>query len=248
MPTAVIIEDNPAAEEHLRAGLHTHCPEIDLLASADTVVQGAKLIRQLKPDILFLDIELPDGTGFDVLDIIGEWPGSTIFITGLNDQAIRAFRYAAVDYLLKPLDHSLLKAAVDRAIQQLGKQNEQRQLLQQISQKNNDLPQRLALYAQDRIQLVEIKNIVRLEAESNYTTFFLTPVKKIVVGKTLKHFALLLTSHHFLRVHQSHLINPSYICEFVKTDGGYLLLKDGTKVPVSVRRRQLVMDFLQKLS
>ncbi|MEL7219906.1 MAG: LytTR family DNA-binding domain-containing protein [Bacteroidota bacterium] len=248
MPTAVIIEDNPAAEEHLRVGLRAHCPTIELLASADTVVQGAKLIRQLKPDILFLDIELPDGTGFDVLDIIGDWSGSTIFITGLNDQAIRAFRYAAVDYLLKPLDHSLLKAAVDRATRQLGQQSEQRQLLQQIAQKSDDLPSRLALYAQDRIQLVDIEQIIRLEAESNYTTFYLNTGKKIVVGKTLKHFDQLLLSHHFLRVHQSHLINPSYIREFVRTDGGYLLLKEGTKVPVSVRRRQLVMDYLQKLS
>jgi two-component system LytT family response regulator len=247
MPTAVIIEDNPAAEQHLRSGLQKHCPEVEILASADTVVQGSKFIRQLQPDILFLDIELPDGTGFDVLDIVGSWPGSIIFITGLNDQAIRAFRYAAVDYLLKPLDLDLLKASVDRAVQQQGQLAEQRQLLQQVAKPSAELPDRLALYAQDRIQLVDIANIVRLEAESNYSTFYLNAAKRIVVGKTLKSFSELLTAHQFLRVHQSHLVNPAYISEFVKTDGGYLLLQDGTKVPVSVRRRQLVMDYLQGL-
>jgi two-component system LytT family response regulator len=248
MPTAVIIEDNPAAEQHLRSGLEKHCPEVELLASADTVVQGAKLIRQLQPDILFLDIELPDGTGFDLLDIVGSWPGSVIFITGLNDQAIRAFRYAAVDYLLKPLDLNLLKASVDRAVQQQGQLAEQRQLLQQVVRPGSTQPpDRLALYAQDRIQLVDISNIVRLEAESNYTTFHLMPAKRILVGKTLKSFEALLAEHQFLRVHQTHLVNPTHISEFVKTDGGYLLMQDGAKVAVSVRRRQLVMDYLQGL-
>jgi two-component system LytT family response regulator len=247
MLTAIIIEDQPAAEKQLRQYLQAHCQGVEVLAAADTVVQGAKLLRQLQPDLLFLDIELPDGTGFDLLDIMGEWPGSVIFTTGLNDQAIRAFRYAAIDYLLKPIDPALLKEAVAKAENQLGRQHPQRQLLKLAGQPGPTLPQRLALHAQDRIQLVEIKEIIRLEAESNYTNFHLSKQKPILVGKTLKSFTDLLEEHGFLRVHQSHLINPLFITDFIKTDGGYLLLSEGTKVPVSVRRKALVMDYIAKL-
>ena len=247
MPTAVIIEDMPAAEERLRMQLRTHCPNIEILASADTVVQGAKMLRQLQPDLLFLDIELPDGTGFYVLDILGEWAGSIIFTTGLDDQAIRAFRYAAVDYLLKPIDADLLQQAVQRAIDLLGHQHQQQQILREVNRPSIQLPQRMALHAQDKIQLVEIKDIIRLEAESNYTTFYLQGHKPILVGKTLKTFADILEEHAFLRVHQSHLINPMFIADFIKTDGGYLQLKNGDKIPVSVRRRNLVMEYINNL-
>lgn len=247
MPTAIIIEDMPAAEERLRLQLRTHCPEVNILASADTVVQGAKMLRKLQPDLLFLDIELPDGTGFDVLDILGDWPGSIIFTTGLDNQAIRAFQYAAVDYLLKPIDAELLKQAVERAISLLGYQQQQQQILREINQPSTTPPQRMALHAQDKIQLVEVSNIIRLEAESNYTTFHLSSQKPILVGKTLKSFATLLEEQQFLRVHQSHLVNPSFITDFVKTDGGYLRLKNGDKIPVSVRRRNLVMEYISQL-
>ena len=185
MLTPIIIEDQPAAEKQLRQYLQAHCPAVEVLAAADTVVQGAKVLGQLQPDLLFLDIELPDGTGFDLLDIMGEWPGSVIFTTGLNDQAIRAFRYAAIDYLLKPIEPALLKEAVAKAEQQLGRQHPQRQLLKLAGQGGPVLPQRLALHAQDRIQLVEIKEIIRLEAESNYTNFYFSKQKPILVGKTL---------------------------------------------------------------
>ena len=247
MPTAVIIEDMPAAEEQLRLQLRNCCPEVEVLASADSVVQGAKMLRQLQPDLLFLDIELPDGSGFDVLDIMGDWTGSIIFTTGLNDQAIRAFRYAAADYLLKPIDADLLVQAVERATRLLGHQREQQTLLREVNQPTPVLPQRMALHAQDKIQLVEIKDIIRLEAESNYTTFYLRQQKPILVGKTLKSFSDLLEEHQFLRVHQSHLVNPVFISDFVKTDGGYLQLKNGDKIPVSVRRKNLVMEYIGKL-
>lgn len=247
MATAIIIEDQAAAEKQLRMYLQAHCPSVEVLAAADTVVQGAKIVRQLQPDLLFLDIELPDGTGFDLLDILGDWPGAVIFTTGLNDQAIKAFRYAAVDYLLKPLDPALLNEAVQRATEQVGQQNQQRALLQEAVKATVQLPQRLALHAQDRIQLVDIKNIIRLEAESNYTNFYLSNQKPILVGKTLKSFTDLLEEHDFLRIHQSHLVNPIFIKDFVKTDGGYLLLSEGTKIPVSVRRRALVMEYIAKL-
>lgn len=243
MPLAIIIEDSPAAEKQLRAILATECPEVEVVCSADTVVEGAKALRQHSVDLLFLDIELPDGTGFDLLDIIGDWPGSIIFTTGLDDQALKAFRYAAVDYLVKPISAILVKEAVERAMKTNGARKEQQQLLRQLGQGSEQLPERIALHGQEKIQLVNIKDLVRLEADSNYTVFFVNNNKRIVVGKTLKSYSELLEEHSFLRVHQSHLVNPNYISEFVKTDGGYLLMNNGSKIPVSVRRRSLVMAY-----
>ncbi|MEM1214700.1 MAG: LytTR family DNA-binding domain-containing protein [Bacteroidota bacterium] len=245
MWNAIIIEDQVAAEQHLRNLIQQHCPNIQVVGTASTVVQGAKLWREQRPDLLFLDIELPDGTGFDLLDILGDQVKNVIFTTGLDDQAIRAFRYAAIDYLLKPIDAELLRAAVERIRKTTRTPSEQHQLLQSMYRHTDQLPTRIAVHAQDRIQLVEIADILRLEAESNYTTFHLVGNKRIVVGKTLKNFAELLDAHQFLRVHQSHVVNPSAIKAFIKTDGGYLLLTNESKVPVSVRRRQLLMDFLQ---
>lgn len=244
MPTAIIVEDQAAALADLTQALEEHCPQIEVLDQATTVVAAAKAIRQEQPDLLFLDIELPDGTGFDLLDILGEWPGSVIFTTGLNDQALRAFRYAAVDYLLKPIDPTLLTQAVQRAERALGQIQEQRQLLRAVHDEQDQLPARLALHSQERIQLVNIDDIIRCESEGNYTNFFLVPNKRLLVARTLKSYSALLKEHGFWRVHQSHLINPRHLQEYVKTDGGYLVMNDGTKIPVSVRRRAAVMKWL----
>ena len=145
------------------------------------------------------------------------------------------------------IDADLLVQAVERATRLLGHQREQQTLLREVNQPTPALPQRMALHAQDKIQLVEIKDIIRLEAESNYTTFHLRQQKPILVGKTLKSFSDLLEEHQFLRVHQSHLVNLAFISDFVKTDGGYLQLKNGDKIPVSVRRKNLVMEYIGKL-
>lgn len=243
MPKAIIIEDNPAAEKQLRAILADKCSDVEVICSESSVVAGAKALKNHSADLLFLDIELPDGTGFDLLDIVGAWPGGLIFTTGLDDQALKAFRYAAVDYLVKPIDADLLVKAVDRAMKTQGTRKEQQELLRHVGQGNKQLPDRLALYGQDRIQLINIQDIIRLEAESNYTNFYLNNGKRILVGKTLKNYVELLEEHDFLRVHQSHLVNPAHITEFIKNDGGYLQMSNGNKVAVSVRRRALVMNY-----
>ena len=244
MTKAIIIEDMPEAAASLKQMLTKHCPDIAWQGTAGTVIEGAKMIRQIEPDLIFLDIELPDGTGFDVLDIVGEDAAKVIFTTGLNDQALRAFRYAAVDYLLKPIDVDELKTAVQRAARIMTNTTEQRSYLLEVKN-SNDLPKSIALHSQDRIHLITIANIIRCQAEGNYTRFLFHDAKPILVAKTLKSYSDLLEAHGFLRVHQSHLINPRYLKEFVKTDGGYLIMQGQTKVPVSVRRRAVVMNYFK---
>lgn len=242
MPTAIIIEDNPIAKENLLLHLADYCPDVEVIGHATSVIQGAKLLRQCSPELLFLDIELEDGTGFDLLEICGKLSAKIIFTTALDHFAVKAFRFAAVDYLLKPIDPDELEVAVQRAKQQLIHQQQFELLAEQM--KSAQAPERIALYTQEKIHIVEIEQIVRCESMSNYCRFYFNSGEKLLVTKTLKSFEATFKDHPFLRVHQSHLVHLPYIKEFVKQDGGYLVMKDGSKIPVSVRKRSMVVSTL----
>ena len=245
MPTAVIVEDMPQALQVLSTDLADFCPEIEIIGTAGSIVQAAKLLRQREPDILFLDILLGDGTGFDLLEILPELGSRIIFTTASEEHALRAFRFAAVDYLLKPIDPELLKTAVGRAKKQLsGGQRESLDVLKEAIRSPGDLPKRLSLHAAERITVVEIEQIIRLEADGNNTRFVLSTGEKIFVTRTLKHYEQLLEKHGFWRVHQTHLVNPAFVHEFLKKDGGCLRMKNGDIVAVSVRKRAEVLDWL----
>ena len=244
--TGMIIEDMIQAQEVLRNELAIHCPEVEIIGVADSVVQGAKLLRQSMPDILFLDILLGDGTGFDLLEIFPELTSRIIFVTASDEYAIRAFRFSAIDYLLKPIEPEQLKSAVQRAEKQLASKDEQLALLRTTIRHPDQLPDRISLHTQDKIQIVMIDDIVRCEAADNNTWFFLKGGEKILVTRTLKQFDQMLEKHQFIRVHQSHLVNINFLHEYIKRDGGYLKLKNGDQIPVALRKKQEVMELLQK--
>ena len=242
---AIIIEDMPQAREVLMRELASHCPAVDVIGIGESVVQGAKLLRQQMPDLIFLDIVLGDGTGFDLLEIFPEMTARIIFTTASDEYALRAFSFSAIDYLLKPIDPERLKSAVKRAAIQLSS-NEQLHLLRQTIRHPEELPDRISLHTQDKIIIVRIADIIRCESDGNNTWFFLQTGEKVLVTRTLKHYDELLAKHPFIRVHQSHLVNIDFLHEFIKRDGGYLKLKNGDMVPVAVRKKQEVMDLLQK--
>ncbi len=241
---AIIIDDNPQAIISLRQDLTDYCPEVTIIGTAEGVVSGVKLLKSTSPDVLFLDIQLQDGSGFDVLEILPEINFGVIFTTSSDAFAIKAFRLAAIDYLLKPIDPEQLQDAVERAKKLTGNRKESLDMIMGSMQKR-ELPQHIALHTQDKIQLIKIENIIRCEASGNYTGFYFQKNKPLLVTKTLKEFDKTLSPHHFLRVHQSHLINTHQIKEFVKTDGGYLVMQDGAKIPVSVRKRAGVIRALE---
>lgn len=245
--TAVIIEDVAAARENLAGMLETYCPEIRLVGSAESVVEGLKLITQNQPDILFLDIELGEETAFDLLDILPDHQSQVIFTTGSQEYALKAFRYAAIDYLLKPIDPDELVEAVAKHYREKGPSKEQLQLLTGKAN-TGKVPSRIALKTLESIYIIDIPDIQRCEADGNYTKFFIDGRAPILVTKTLKEYDKLLEPAGFLRVHQSHLVNFSRVSEFVKIDGGYLVMKDGAKVPVSTRRVSTVREALERLS
>ncbi len=245
--TAIIVEDMPQAVQALQNDLSEYCPEVEVIGTAGSIVTAAKLLGQVTPDVIFLDILLGDGTGFDLLEIFPNLSPRIIFITASDEHAIRAFRYAAVDYLLKPVDPEQLKEAVFRAKRQIAGTAESLHLLREAIRKPESLPGRISLSSQERISVVDIGNIVRCESDGNNTWFVLASREKIFVTRTLKQFEQLLDKHDFIRVHQSHLVALKYIREFIKKDGGCLHLKNGDMIPVSVRKRAEVVGLLESL-
>lgn len=247
MIKAIIIDDIEQARNTFRQDLTEYAKDIEVIGEAGGVVEGAKLLKNLKPDILFLDIQMQDGSGFDLLDLLPEIPFKIIFITASDAHAIKAFRYAAIDYLLKPVDPDELISSLEKYRKQKVNESEKYKLLND-SLKNHTKPsERLALHSQDKIHIVNIADIIRCESSVNYTEFYFTDRKKMVVSKTLKEFEDLLTDLNFYRVHQSHLVNTKFIREFVKTEGGHLIMHDGSMVPVSTRKRPEVVKMLDEL-
>lgn len=242
--TALIIEDMPQAAEVLRQDLSTYCPDVEVLGVAGSVVAAAKMLRQEMPDLLLLDIMLGDGTGFDLLEIFPDLKAKVIFITASDEYAVRAFRYAAVDYLLKPVDADQLVQAVNRVRLQKGSQAESIKLLQDNLRQPDVLPERISLHTLEKIIIVEIAQILYCEADGNNTWFFLQSGEKILVTRTLKQFDQVLERHHFIRTHQSFLVNLRFVQEFIKKDGGGLKMKNGVLIPVSSRKRAEVMERL----
>jgi len=244
MPTAILIDDMPQAIEGLKTDLKNYCPDIEIIGTAGSVVEGAKLLRSKSPDLLFLDIMLGDGTGFDLLEILPKTDFKLIFTTASDEFAIKAFRHAAVDYLLKPIEPEQLIAAVAKAKGQPALAPEQSNILKDVYQ-NPQRPVRIALHTLEKIHLANILEITRCESDSNCTWFYFENTPKLLVTKTLKQFERTFEGQDFLRVHQSHLVNLNFVREFVKTEGGYLKMKNGDRIPVSVRKRQQVFDWLE---
>lgn len=231
---AVIIDDMDLARVTLRQDIADFCPEVEVVGEADGVLSALKLLKSVEVDLLFLDIDLGDGLGFDILELAESKDFQVIFTTASEDHAIQAFRVRAIDYLLKPIDPTLLQEAVAKVNKsQTEGAKTDKEVMDDVH---------LSLHTQDRIYHPKISEIIRCEASGNYTYVHLHDGSKIIVAKTLRYFDNKLTRHGFIRTHQSHLIHKHQVKEFVKSEGGYLLLKDKkTMIPISVRKRAEVL-------
>lgn len=247
MLTAIIVEDLQDAMQLLKNDLETKHPDLKIIDTATSVVEAAKALRKQQPDILFLDIMLGDGTGFDVLEIFPDLKSKIIFVTASDEFAIKAFKFAAIDYVLKPYTHQELDQAITRAKQQIKPTEERLNILKETLIAPDKKPDKISLHTLDKIIIVNLDDIVRCESDSNNTIFYLKEGNKVFVTKTLKYFSDMLKPYQFIRVHQSHLVNLQCISAYIKTEGGYLMLKNGEHVPVSVRKKTEIIEILDTM-
>jgi len=249
MLRAVVIDDIEGIRKRHVAVIKATCPNISVIGQAESVETGIKIIRQTAPDIVFLDVEMPDGTGFDLLQKLQPITFKVIFITGYEDFAIRAFRFSAIDYLLKPLDANELVEAVRKAEESLSKEVFDMKLNNLFT--NLERPknlQRLILKTAEKIYSVNIQDIVNCESDKNYTTFNFINAPKLIVSTNLKEYETMLVPHRFFRTHQSHLINMAYFDHFVKADGGNkVVMSNKLTVPLSVRKKEEFLALLENM-
>jgi len=244
--TALIVDDEPAIRNIIASLLRDAFPGISVIGTAGTVKEGYELIMQHKPDLLFLDVELPDGNGFDLLKKLKDFSFRVIFVTGHQEYALNAIKVSALDYILKPVDNDELKASIEKACRIID-HDEERIKLQALEENlaGRKVLKRIVLRTSEALQLISIADIIRAEAESNYTHFYMAGNRHVMVSRTLKEYDILLSGSGIIRVHQSHLVNIEYIDRFMKRDGGYLLLKDGASVPVSPNLKKMVLDKIE---
>ncbi len=245
----LIVDDERSARENIKSIIELSCLEkIDFVEAFD-VKQGVEAIETEHPDIVLLDINLPDGTGFDLLKQIIFINFKLIFVTAYEEFALKAFEFSAIDYILKPVDPAKLAQAVLKAKEIVENESLNLRLKALFANINtqSDIHKKLVLKTSDNIYVIDTKEIMRCESEESYTRFFLTDNKHILVSKNLIEFDNLLQEFGFFRTHRSHLINLSYIDHFSKKDGGYVVMKDGAQIPISRRKKDEFINVIEML-
>ena len=244
----IIIDDEQQVRQALKKMLSQFGQEIQVLGEADNVQNGISLIKKYQPNLVFLDIELTDGTGFDLLKKIEDRTFQVVFITAYHEYAIDAIKFSALDYILKPFDPEEIEKAIDKASQAMENERLQIKLkaffdnVESISKE----VKKIVLNTSESVHLVNIQDIVRCQSDGNYSRFYLNSGKMLVVSKTLKHFDELLTPYGFFRVHQSHLVNLNYM-DHLNKEKDTLLMKDQSTVPVSTRKKEQLISLLGSL-
>lgn len=249
MIKAVIIDDEKKSRELLNSLVAKHCPELAIAGMAESVETGTELVKRENPDLIFLDIEMSDGTGFDLLEQVQGINAGIIFTTAYDRYAIKAIKYSALDYLLKPIDIEELKAAVSKVSEKKSNLStmENLQFLLQNFRKTDDSFSKITLPTGNAFEIVHIKDIIRCEAEGSYTSFILTNKRKVMVSFSMKHYEDLLPPDQFIRVHHHHLLNVNHVVRFLKTDGGYAVMTDGSEIEISRRKKDAFLQRLQKM-
>jgi two-component system LytT family response regulator len=248
MIKAVIIDDEKDSIETLKWKLENYCPDVSIVASFEKPAEGVGYLRQNPPDLLFLDIEMPMLTGFDVLEELGrDIPFDIIFITAYDNFGIQAVKFSALDYLLKPVQNKELKEAIDKHLKKSKAKIPAEQievLLNNVQAERKGKKGRVALASKESIEFVDPHDIVVCEANSNYTNVYLSDGRKRVISKTLKEFEDMLAPFDFFRPHNSNLINLARVREFIRGDGGYLVMENKMKIPVSKTKKEELLLML----
>lgn len=234
----VLIDDEPGARAVVRDFIQKNFPDLKIEGEASGVEEAAHMISHIRPDLLFLDVEMEDGTGFDLLDKLDNLHFNVIFTTAHDDFAIKAFRYNAIDYLLKPIDPDEFIAAVEKAIQHRHQDVYEKQLLQLLKSAQEKKFDRITLNTNNGHVFTNTADITRIETYGNYSFVYLLEGDRLLVSRNLKEFEEMLPEPDFFRIHQSHIVNTNFVKKVIKEDGDQVVMKDGMKIPVSRRRKE----------
>ena len=245
MIKTVVIDDEPKARETIINILGLGPSNVSVVGEAEDVKSGYEVIKKLNPDVVLLDINLPDGTGFDILKRFDKISFKIIFITAHEEYAVRAFKFSALDYILKPVTAGNLFQAIEKAQTTIQKEETDIKLSAFLSNLNKI--KKIVLKTAESIHIINIKDIIRCEADVNYTTFYLVNSETLLVSRPLKEYSELLEPSGFYRTHQSHLVNLDHISRYDKVDGGHLVMIDESIVPVSHRKKDDLFGLFEKM-
>jgi len=249
MLNIVIIEDEEKTLHFISNIINEYCSGTQIIGTASDARSAVELLQNIKPDLVLSDINLPDGTSFDILNRLEEIDFKIIFITAFEEYAIKAIKFSALDYLVKPIDPQELISVIKKAGEHIERENNNlklKTLLLNVRDFSEKL-KKIVLKTSDSIYIIDVQDIIRCESDSSYTLFFIKDGRKIMVSKVLKDYDELLSDSGFLRVHKSHLVNLNHINKFNKADGGFLEMKDNSNVPVSQRKRDMILAFFECL-
>lgn len=248
MIRAIIIDDEAKARRIIEALLKEYCPDVEVVATAEDVPSGVIAINQHKPDVLFLDVEMPGYTGFQLLDFFKEVDFEIVFTTAHSDYAVQAFRVSAIDFLLKPIQISELTSSVEKVKAKKDSQTHERIAVLKENFKNNTI-KKLALPVAEGLNFVDVDDISHLEADGAYTQFHFADGQKIIVSKKIKEFEEALSlQNNFYRTHRSYIINLKKIKQYVKQEGGYVLLEREIQIPLARERKEEFLSVIERIS
>lgn len=245
----LIVDDEPDAVHFIRSIIQEYCPQLEVIGTAHTAQDGVRLITEHQPELVFLDVEMPHGSGFELLAHFPKKMFDVIFITAFNQYALKAIKFSAVDYILKPINISEFIEAVEKVVAKRSQPfNLGINYGELIENLKSTLPTKLAIPTAEGMEYLNTREIIRIEADRSYCWFYLTDKRKHLVSKNLKEYQDLLSDRSFFRSHNSHLVNLDFVKKYVRQEGGYIEMSDGTQIPISRIKRDLFLQQMARLS
>jgi two-component system LytT family response regulator len=249
MIRSIIVDDEFDAVNFIQSLISSYCPDLEVVGTAHSALEGIKLIRDKEPDLVFLDVEMPHGSGFDLLANFPRKTFDVIFITAFNHYAIKAIKFSAVDYILKPININEFLEAVKKVVQARDEKSSKESSFATLFENlRSTLPHKLAIPTTDGMEYINTKDIIRVEADRSYSMFYLNDGRKFLVSRNLKEYQELLGDRNFFRTHNSHLINLDYVKKYYRHDGGYVEMSDGSTVAISRNKKDLFLLQMAKMT
>lgn len=245
----LIVDDEQDAVSFIGSIIREYCPKLEVIGTANSAKEGVQFILEKQPELVFLDVEMPHGSGFDLLAQFPKKMFDVVFITAFNQYAMKAIKFSAVDYILKPINISEFIEAVEKVIEKRNSSsNQDINYVELLENLKSARPAKLAIPTSEGMEYLNTKEIIRIEADRSYCWFYMLNGKKHLVSKNLKEYQDLLGDRNFFRSHNSHLINLEFVKKYVRQEGGYIEMTDGSQIPVSRIKRDLFLQQMAKLS